>query len=85
MFSSCHLCKLKCVRQYLGWDVSQDTKYKQDWLLTSSDSDMTTVLGCQTTTIHEESVSPTIRAQIVSGQGIMTLISKDCLIIDWIC
>ena len=38
---------------------------------------MTTVLGCHTITIHEESVSPTIRAQIVSGQGIMTLISAN--------
>ena len=38
---------------------------------------MTTVLDCHTITIHEESVSPTIGAQIVSGQGIMTLISAN--------
>ena len=38
---------------------------------------MTTVLGCHTITIHQDSVSLTIRAQIVSAPGIMTLISAN--------
>ena len=38
---------------------------------------MTTLLFCHTITIHEESVSLTIRAKIVSAPGIMTLISAN--------
>ena len=38
---------------------------------------MTTLLVCHTITIHEESVSLTIRAKIVSAPGIMTLISAN--------